>query len=268
MSIVIEDFVKYHVDDNGILKSMENIGEEARSVSIPHILHTGDVIEVLGKRFLKYQKFTEVIVSDEITKVEEEAFALTYVKKVKWSSGCKKISAYCFRASETQEISNIDHVTSICRGAFTVSSIRDFKWPTKCKKIPRSCFDSSMLRSITNMENVKTVGDTAFSACRLTTFAWPSCCPSIPADCFRSSVLLKSVTNLENIQSIGESAFSGTSIEEMDLSCSSMVCIAPNAFNGVNKDNIILPYYLDKSMLVSNEQIDAYAALQLSKIWK
>ena len=264
MSVVIitENFVEYHIDDSGVLLKMLNKGITDRSVTIKHILDSGHVINALGKHFAEYEEFYEIVVSDEICEVKTEAFAFCYAKKVRWSSGCKKIPALCFRSSRVNEVTNVDHVTSICREAFAASKLKTFRWPTCCKKIPARCFIVSYLSSISNIDHVKSVGAGAFEACYIDKLVWPSHCPVIPRECFRNTVSLRNITNLQNVLSIEERAFFGLQLENVDLSNAAISTIGANAFNGTDKKEISLPYYLDDSVFIDNEELDPIALMK------
>lgn len=153
--------VTFTITENGILKNICNEGSKNISFKIPRVLLSGDVINVLGRKFAAYEEFDELIISDDIHRVEESAFASSWVKSVKWSSRCRIIPPHCFDHSHIEKINNIENVKRIGHHAFYWSDIKEIAWPDQCIIIPENCFEGCKL-SITGLEKVETISNLAF----------------------------------------------------------------------------------------------------------
>ena len=227
--IIIEDGVEFHVDD-GLLVWMGNVsGDEAKKVTIPHILKSGDVINELDTRFCEWEKFSEITISDEITKVKKGAFRGSRCPKVNWSAGCTKVPSKCFVDSSALEVTNLENVTKIGNAAFSECQLTTIKWPSKCETIPKECFCRARLASISNLDNVKEVKDFAFmyasdpqlgqklanverigygvfDSYRGSEFVWMPKCKTIPDNSFGNSEI-ETISNIENVEIIENDAF-------------------------------------------------------------
>lgn len=226
---IIEDGVKYQVDD-GLLVWMGNVsGDETKKVTIPHVLKSGDVINELDTRFCEWEKFSEITISDEITKVKKGAFRGSRSPKVNWSAGCTKVPSKCFVDSSALEVTNLENVTKIGNAAFSECQLTTIKWPSKCETIPKECFCRARLASISNLDNVKEVKDFAFMYAsdpqlgqklanvekigygvfdnyRGSEFVWMPKCKTIPDNSFGHSEI-KTISNIENVEVIENDAF-------------------------------------------------------------
>lgn len=153
--------VTFTITEDGVLKSVHNEGSRNISFKIPRVLLSGDVINILGRKFAAYEEFDELIISDDIHRVEESAFASSWIKSVKWSAGCKIIPPNCFDHSHIETINGIEDVKRVGHHAFYWSNIKEISWPNQCIIIPENCFEGCKL-SITGLEKVKTVSNLAF----------------------------------------------------------------------------------------------------------
>lgn len=191
IDVIKENGLEFHVDENGVLRRLINC-EEARSATIPHVLSTGTKITAIGSEFIKpdeicnkeyvpsgliigdpaYEelmfrrkqelaaeatRFNKIIVSDEISKIEEAAFAYSNVDVVQWPQACKVIPARCFEHSKLFHVTRTEDVESIGEDAFADSGIIMFEIPPKCDSNPngvaKGCFRNSKI--------IKVLGDPA-----------------------------------------------------------------------------------------------------------
>lgn len=139
--------VTFTITEDGILKNICNEGSKNISFKIPRVLLSGDVINVLGRKFAAYEEFDELIISDDIHRVEESAFASSWIKSVKWSSDCKIIPPHCFDHSHIEKINNIENVKRIGHHAFYWSDIKKSLGPINASSFPKTVLKAVSFRS-------------------------------------------------------------------------------------------------------------------------
>lgn len=140
-------------------------------------------------------------------------------------------------------------ISDIETRSFSTAEIEEVIWSEGCKIIPGGCFWSSKIKKVSNISNVIGIGTSAFEKSELKEIDWPSGCSRIPTRCFYKCNL-SHIHNLDNVEEIGDFAFSFMeNIEKIDLSSSSpFILVGENAFFGIPKENVLLPYYMEKIM--------------------
>lgn len=286
MSVTMFNDVRYEVDDYNVLTAMSGPVDK---VFIPSVLPNGQKISVLGNHFCT-GNFSEVVIDDSISYVDNFAFAHSWVDVIVWPSSCKFVPRGCFFGSNVKELRNIDHVTSIGEFAFDGCNVESFTWPSGCREIPCGCFSDTSLRSISNVQHVEKIGNMAFSCTQIEKFEWPENCPIVPEKCFQGCRRLKSldvpdtvtkigrrafestdiglfawptgctvvpescfymstlkeIHNLQNISCIESDAFKGSLLRLLDLSCSSLAELKDNSLAGIERESVVLPYYVSE----------------------
>lgn len=238
LKTIVENGIEYHLDDKGTLKRLNNIiGKDM--ITIPHILHTGDVINALGECFMPNEPFDEIIVSDEITKISTYAFQTCLASTIRWSTGCKRIPSMCFAGSKIRKLTNIENVSRIAGDAFWACKL-ELEWPSRVKKIPNFCFRGGVVK-LTGIDNVTSVEKLAFCCSNIESVVWPSKCKVIPEGCFLNSKL-RSISNVGHVVSIGSEAFKGVKLAE-PVDFSGVMAIDSDAFKDADKSMITFPYY-------------------------
>lgn len=208
MSVTMFNDVRYEVDDYNVLTAMSGSVDK---VFIPSVLPNGQKISVLGNHFCT-GIFSEVVIDDSISYVDNFAFAHSWVDVIVWPSSCKFIPRGCFFGSHVKDLRNIDHVTSIGECAFLGTYIEEMRWPSGCEEIPVGCFSDASLKSISNVQHVKKIGNRAFSCTWIEKFEWPENCSVVPEKCFKECRQLKSLDMPDTVTKIGVEAFGSTSI--------------------------------------------------------
>jgi hypothetical protein len=212
-----------------------------------------------------YTGIQNLILSDGIREIENNAFYGLNVTHVRWPSTCKIINLCAFEASTLESIENVEHVTTVGANAFGHTNLltspdlkscseimegafgychklKSFNWPAECTLVPTKCFMSNrQLQEVTGMENVKIVEAGAFSYTGLKSFDWPEGCTVIPDGCFRGATHLTEVNIPDTLTTIESEAFAETKLKELDLSSFFVVDIAKDSLPPETK--VTLPFY-------------------------
>lgn len=215
-------------------------------MTIPHKLFSGEIITAIGTTFL-YGEYKIIKISNKITEIAEAAFQSASVETVVWSAGCKTIPTRCFQECKLKKLENTAKVKKVGSSAFMDADIENIIWPEKCKLIPQACFERSRLQNISGIECVTHICTAAFSECEMREIVWPSGCSVIPYECFYGSKLER-IDNAEHVTAICEKAFAHSQLQALDLSGTATNFIGEKAFSGIEKKNVILPYYMPKDV--------------------
>lgn len=225
-----------------LMRAPKGKGDKPADAIIPTRTPQGRTITSIGPSCCEGH-FNKIVLSDRITSVEPKAFAYSPIDTVVWSENCKTISEECFAHSHIKKISNIHNVTEIGRSAFMGADIEVFNWPDGCSTIPAKCFYASTIKTIRNIKHVSDISEKAFAISGIEEFVWPSGCPAVPERCFAFSNL-KSISNIDNVTEIGAGAFATSQLDKLDLSSLLGLHMAPGAFEGIEPQKVLFPYYI------------------------
>lgn len=239
------DGVCFSVSPEGKLIKMTNVSGEAVDIFIPSILPNYVSIKSLSSEFVE-GRFKTIKISSFINDILPRAFARAEVEKIIWSSNCDVIQNSCFDKCSARIIENIEHVSEVERYGFAKSNFEEVVWPSSCNTIPEKCFQDAAVRTIKNLQDVTEIGFGAFMGSHIESIVWPACCNTISEFCFAGSAI-KDITGMENIAEIKFGAFMQASdLNFLDLSESFCLNrIGENAFSGLSRDMVTLPYYSD-----------------------
>ena len=172
-------------------------------------------------------------------------FFINGKKPFQWPLLAAKIPYGCFYNSDISELRGIENVTEIGDSAFKFSGIKTFEWPAGAKRIPEGCFEGSQLESITGTESLECIDRAAFAGTYIKEFTWPKSVGTIPNFCF-CKTLLQRIYGLDDVTSIGSWAFADSQLKKLDLLSSEIVMIGKRAFEGLEKDCVVKPYYMSE----------------------
>lgn len=199
--------------------------------------------EIIPLFCFSYSQVLQVTNVENVQKIGEQAFTYSKITSFKWPKACDTIPTGCFCGSKLKSISGIDSVKIVQGGAFRSSCIDEFAWPCGCETIPVNCFCfCKKLKKFDIPDTVKSVDAYAFESSGVEDVRWSSSCPEVAYSCFSGSSI-KNLSNTERISSIETFAFANTDLV-LNLSEAIVSDIHNGAFDGVNKSNITLPYYL------------------------
>lgn len=106
----------------------------------------------------------KLIIDDNISEIDEQAFVKIPVKELHWPSSCSVIPEACFVQNEYVEtVTGIDHVQEIGESAFKDSHLKSITWPKNCFIVPLKCFMGSSLEKIDGLSAVKKICRRAFT---------------------------------------------------------------------------------------------------------
>lgn len=207
-----------------------------------HTVRWPSTCPVIPDKCFKCSYIVKICNISHVESVGEGAFLDSNIRKIRWPSKCERIPECCFCGSRLEKIYGIEGVKQIEERAFEATNINKFEWPEQCSTIPARCFKNSKLLSILGIEEVEEVSASAFANTLLQTLKWPSKCTDIPSKCFSGSEI-RTISNLQNIQHIGERCFECADNLEIDLSEAAIISIELNAFAGLKREKVKLPFY-------------------------
>lgn len=250
-SIPLECFHCSSVEELTNISHVESIGESAFESSQIQRFSVPFKCKEIPKYCFKDSALKAITNTENLRKIGKNAFTHCKIRSFVWPSNCKKIPSECFYQSKLKYIFNTKNVKTIRNYAFGgTRKMVKFVWPDNCVIIPKGCFAYSGINTVKNIKGVLCVCSAAFAGSSIESIEWPEMCPSIPPNCFCESKLKD--FNFNNITCIGEWAFSDiTPISKLDMSNLSSVAISKGAFENIDRESVIFPYY------ASEEEIEA-----------
>lgn len=200
-------------------------------------------VEIIGSAafgttdyFSSNELFTEITLTDNITTIEDNAFASCVVlEKVNLGSKIQSIGVGAFMSCE--KLNNVvlpASVTSIGRACFSgCSMLANIEWPVNITTIPNSMFyKCSSISSITLPESVEIIGNSVFEECSaLKDITWGNNIKEIGYSTFAYCTSLESVSFPASLKNIGEEAFTQCSSLK-DIKFGGVELINSSAFKG------------------------------------
>ncbi len=186
-------------------KGIESIGEYAFQDCSGKLF----VYSNVGKGQYAYAGFTELIVSEGVETIADEAFMYSDLAKVTLPITIKSIGAKAFYGSGSPSINLPDSITYIGDYAFSdckIASYGQFRTPANIKVIGKGVFSGCNIKYLTISEGVTSIGDYAFANCDLFSLNIPSTVTKIGDSAFATNYLT-TVEIPSSVTSIGEKAF-------------------------------------------------------------
>jgi hypothetical protein len=184
-------------------KGIESIGEYAFQDCSGKLF----VYSNVGKGQYAYAGFTELIVSEGVEAIADEAFMYSDLAKVTLPITIKSIGANAFYGSCSPRINLPDSITYI--GDYALSGCTfwgNFSTPANLKVIGKGVFQGCSITHLTISEGVTSIGDYAFANCDLFSLKIPSTVTKIGDSAFKTNYL-RTVEIPSSVTSIGEEAF-------------------------------------------------------------
>jgi hypothetical protein len=186
-------------------KGIESIGEYAfRDCSGKLFVYSN-----VGKGQYAYAGFTELIVSEGVETIADEAFMHSHLAKVTLPITIKSIGAHAFSGSGSPRINLPDSITYI--GDYALSGCKIvsdgiLRTPANLKVIGEGAFAGCRISYLVISEGVTSIGDYAFADCNLYSLKIPSTVTKIGNSAFETNILT-TVEIPSSVTSIGEKAF-------------------------------------------------------------
>ena len=240
--------LEYVLSNDGTYYIVANSGVEYREKFAIPDEYNGLPVKEIGKgAFMSNYFIKEVILSDNIEIVREEAFCYCQLSKITLGAGLKKIEKNAFYGAYTSGgkivLSSIESWLKMeevdsCTRAFLFyiedKPIIEVTIPSTITSIRNEAFYKfRALRKITIPNSVTSIGDSAFYECgSLTSIVLPDSVTSIGYYAFGGCSSLTSITIPDSVTSIGNYAFGGCSSLTSITIPDSVTSIGYYAFGG------------------------------------
>lgn len=213
--------------DNGETIKINSIGEE---IFGSRVITSKDGLFPINIESDIY--FETMVISDEISYIEDGAFVFSSVGTVIWPAHCHRIKDSTFFKSSIKQIKGIDLVTIIEPRAFDDSGLERITYPSECYIIPNYCFlNCKNLTEIKGIDKIYEIGAYAFSGTGIEELTIPLRCEIIEENCFLNCSKLEKI-EMANVKTIKRQAFKNCcNLKTINWPKKSN-CIPPECFSG------------------------------------
>ena len=186
----------------------------------------------LGSPFKQSPNIDEVICTDNVTTLQENAFD-SFSGSVTLGNGITSIPSQCFINANISSLTLPSGLVSIGSSAFYQSKVTSISLPDSCKTIGSSAFYRCNEMTTLSLGKVETIGNNAFLYCtKLGSVTIPSTCTSLGYSAFSMCSSMTSAT--VNCATVSENCFASCGKLET-LTLSGVTTIQSSAFSDCNK---------------------------------
>lgn len=209
LGLGIDALYDYCDDEDGGVCITDYLGENVKKLELPSIIH-GKPVTGIGMKALAFEYFSEIILPDTLTHIDESAFeSCNYLTSIRFPASLTSIGVNAFNNSALQEVNVPDSVQSLGNGAFSAcADLKSARLPAGLTKIPDSLLWGTSISSIEIPVSVTEIGKSAFGSCdNLKSVFLPASVRIIGERAFDGCDALTEVTCAGEIELVGHGAF-------------------------------------------------------------